>query len=477
MYVFDGEFERGKPVSWRTGQATGRAGQATKAAMRRIRVLVIILAAVFALLYGVWRLSNSRTLQLLGEIVPRVSTAEKVVALTFDDGPTQEATDQILSLLGERGVKATFFLTGAELEQNPELGRKIAGLGHEIGNHSYSHKRMIFKTPSFVSDEIERTDRLIKETGYEGAIHFRPPYGKKLLVLPYYLSKTARKTIMWDVEPDSYPEIAEDSDKIVNHVLERVRPGSIILLHVMYKSREQSMRAVPRIIDGLKAGGYQFKTVSELLSTTAPGGESAQPQGAIFNRVPDQINTGSKYVIYLHGRIVEEKGLRPTDSRYGTYEYQQILDALKSRSLVVISEARAAGTDVGQYAAKVADQVRALLKAGVPARSITVVGASKGSVIAMLASTRLREKNVNFVLMGNCNDSILENHKIDLWGNILSIYDSSDEFGQTCKKFFEKATGLGERKEIELKTGLGHGFLYRPMKEWIEPAVEWASQR
>lgn len=223
-------------------------------------------AAAIALTFGAWRLSSSRTFQLFGEIVPRVETAERAVALTFDDGPTPEATGQILSALRRQGVKATFFLIGTELAQHPELGRQIAQEGHELGNHSYSHERMVLKSPSFIRDEVERTDRLIQQTGYQGPIHFRPPFGKKLVLLPYYLSRTRRESIMWDVEPDSYPEVARSPDLIVTHVLARARPGSIIILHVMYPSRATSLQAVPGIIDGLRQRGYTFKTVSELLS-------------------------------------------------------------------------------------------------------------------------------------------------------------------------------------------------------------------
>ena len=215
---------------------------------------------------GAWQLSKSPTFQLAGELVSRVNTSTRAVALTFDDGPTPQATDQLLSILREKEVKATFFLMGAELEQHPDLGRKIAGEGHEIGNHSYSHTRMVLKTPSFIREEIERTDRLIRNTGYSGPIHFRPPFGKKLLLLPLYLAQNHRITITWDIAPDSNPEIAADAEKITANVLDHARPGSIILLHVMYSGRIQSMLAVGRIIDGLKAKGFEFRTVSGLLS-------------------------------------------------------------------------------------------------------------------------------------------------------------------------------------------------------------------
>jgi peptidoglycan-N-acetylglucosamine deacetylase len=225
--------------------------------------LVFLFLVIFILL---WKFSGSRNYQAFGEIVPRVNTGQKIVALTFDDGPTPKGTDKVLEKLKNLDVRATFFLIGADLERNPSEGLKIAAAGHEIGNHSYSHKRMVLVTPSFVEKEIETTDRLIRETGYQGEIHFRPPYGKKLFTLPYYLSKTNRRTITWNIEPESYPEIARSSDNIAQYVAENVKPGSIIILHVMYESTEISFAAVEKIVDQLRHKGYQFKTVSELLA-------------------------------------------------------------------------------------------------------------------------------------------------------------------------------------------------------------------
>ncbi len=232
--------------------------------LKRKRLAIGFLIACVAL-FAIWKISKSRSFQAFGEIVPRVNTSQKAVALTFDDGPTIEATDRILAELNDLNVRATFFLTGAELERNPSEGKKIASAGHEIGNHSYSHQRMSFVTPSFVEREIEETDRQIRATGYTGAIHFRPPYGRKLFVLPYYLSKTNRKTITWDIEPDSYPKVAESSNEIARYVTENVQPGSVILLHVMYESRQTSLEAVRKIVGNLQREGYRFMTVSELM--------------------------------------------------------------------------------------------------------------------------------------------------------------------------------------------------------------------
>lgn len=231
------------------------------------KIVIYVSVAIFLLIglaYSVLKLSSSRDFQFFGGLVTSADTAEKVVALTFDDGPTDN-TDEILLILKEEGVKATFFVTGREIEENLKEAKEIVAAGHELGNHSYSHKRMVLKTPSYIKDEIETTDELIRKAGYEGKIQFRPPYGKKLIGLPYYLDKHDRETILWNIEPETYPEIASDSTKIVKHVSRNIQPGSIILLHVMYDSRTESMKSVKGIITNLKKKGYTFKTVSEMI--------------------------------------------------------------------------------------------------------------------------------------------------------------------------------------------------------------------
>src|SRR5436190_630587 len=238
--------------------------------LRNKKKLLLAVASLVALscVLTLWQVSRSRTFQFFGELIPRVNTSQKVVALTFDDGPVPGPTSKILAILELEHVRATFFVTGAELQAHMPEGKRIVEAGHELGNHSFSHQRMLLVTPSFVRQEIESTDSLIRETGYQGPITFRPPYGKKLFALPYYLWKTGRKSVTWDVEPDSFPDIASDANKISDFVLSKTHPGSIIILHVMYQSRVESMKAVKKIIEGLKAKGYSFKTVSELIMLT-----------------------------------------------------------------------------------------------------------------------------------------------------------------------------------------------------------------
>jgi len=234
--------------------------------MRKVLIIISVIVVCLVLAKGTLELSSSRTFQFYGNLVPRVETDEKVVALTFDDGPT-ENTAAILAILAELDVKATFFLTGNELEKNPGQGKMIAEAGHEIGNHTYSHSRIVFKTPGTIRQEIDRTNELIRETGYNGTIHFRPPYGKKLLFLPRYLKSQEMQTIMWNLEPDSYPDM--NATAMTSHVSEKVQPGSIILLHVMYESRTESVKAVTDIVTQLRSQGYEFKTISELLEFEA----------------------------------------------------------------------------------------------------------------------------------------------------------------------------------------------------------------
>ncbi|WP_163182818.1 MULTISPECIES: polysaccharide deacetylase family protein [Neobacillus] len=215
------------------------------------------------LLFSINQLMNSRTYQLFGDLINKVETDQKVVALTFDDGPTNKNPD-LLPLLEKYHAKATFFLIGADIEKYPEEAKKLVEEGHQLGNHTYSHDRMVFKTPSFIKEEIEKTDRLIREAGYKGEIVFRPPYGKKLVGLPYYLKKHDRKTILWNLEPDSY--FTSASDKI-KYVKENIKPGSIILLHPWYGDSAEELKAIEGILQELSNEGYEFVTVEELIGS------------------------------------------------------------------------------------------------------------------------------------------------------------------------------------------------------------------
>lgn len=229
----------------------------------RLRHVAILTGVLFVLAYASWQLSNALSYQVFGRAISRIECARPVVALTFDDGPSSGVLP-LLEVLRAADVKATFFAVGQALAKAPQLGSRIVAEGHELGNHTYTHRRMVFKSWSFIDSELSRTDDLIRSAGQRGQIQFRPPYGKKLLLLPYYLSRQQRASIMWDVAPDGDPELAGNADRIAAYVLSHVQPGSIVLLHPMFASGQASRDAVGPIITGLRQRGYSFATVSGL---------------------------------------------------------------------------------------------------------------------------------------------------------------------------------------------------------------------
>ena len=227
---------------------------------RKLSISGLVILIIFLALLGSYKLMNSRSFQLFGGLTQQVETDQKLVALTFDDGPTENVND-ILPLLDKYDVKATFFLIGQDIEKYQEEAKKIAEAGHQVGNHTYSHNRMIFKSPSYIKEEIEKTDELIREAGYEGEIDFRPPNSKKLVGLPHYLYKQKIDTITMNIEPDTFYTETEDR---IQYVKEQIIPGSIILMHPMYEDSDKVLAEIEGIIQSLKDEGYRFVTVNEL---------------------------------------------------------------------------------------------------------------------------------------------------------------------------------------------------------------------
>lgn len=188
-----------------------------------------------------------------------------------------------------------------------------------------------------------------------------------------------------------------------------------------------------------------------------------------------------KYLFYLHGKIIEDQGANAVDNvnGFGTYQYQDILNTFSNAKFTVLSEVRQKNTDAAAYAHKIVSQIDSLLKTGAQPSNITVVGASKGAIIAMLVSLFLKNKDVNFVFMAGCNQSVRQQFPaIKFCGNILSIYETSDDIGHSCLAFKNQdSSSISHYKEIALTTGLKHGFLYKPLPQWINPAVQWANGR
>jgi peptidoglycan/xylan/chitin deacetylase (PgdA/CDA1 family) len=229
------------------------------------RVVVAACVASVTTVVAAWRISKAAAFQLIGDPIVRVETTSRLVALTFDDGPSPAYADEILAILAAEHVHATFFVVGRELASHPEVGAKLVAAGHQLANHSYTHVRMLARSLDFIRDEIERTDAEIRRAGYQGEIQFRPPYGKRLLALPWVLHEMGRRLTLWDLAPDSAdPSIAPAA--IVAAITAEVRPGSIVLLHVMGSAGATSRTALPDVIHALQQLGYRFVTLNELLA-------------------------------------------------------------------------------------------------------------------------------------------------------------------------------------------------------------------
>ncbi len=228
-----------------------------------LAVTVLVIMVVLLTIFTLWRVSKAPCFQLVGEVTCRVETNRKIVALSFDDGPTPEGVDIVLSALEDRGIKATFFLIGNKMEKFPGQAERLVAAGHELGNHSYSHAPMLGKSAATYDRELKRTDVLLRTAGMEDPVLFRPPFGKRLIGLPLAASRAGYRTVTWDVadRAASNPE----PKRYAHDIIERVRPGSIILIHPMYRHNVTERKAIPLILDGLIAKGYDIVPVGKLL--------------------------------------------------------------------------------------------------------------------------------------------------------------------------------------------------------------------
>jgi len=187
------------------------------------------------------------------------------VALTFDDGPDPERTPALLDALGELGAPATFFLLGRCVDAHPAVAARIAREGHEIGNHTYSHRYLPLARSRSVAAELAATDAAIaRATGAVPSLA-RPPYGGRSPRNVRAFARQDKQLVLWDV--NSFDWKGAPADEVARRVVERARPGSIILLHEARDGGEVTVDAVRRLVPALRARGLELATVSRLLAT------------------------------------------------------------------------------------------------------------------------------------------------------------------------------------------------------------------
>ena len=230
-------------------------------------LLISSVLLIFLIRYALNWLATSYKFQLFGKMISCVDTDERVLALTYDDGPNPPYTDSLLDVLQEFDAKATFFAIGKNIEDNLETTRRMLAEGHELGNHSYSHKKLVNLSFETVRSEIQKTDDILSNLGVRSNIHFRAPYGLKRIKLPWELARRQKANILWNVDPKDYE--TADPDEIADSIIRNVEPGSIILLHDGGGNRSQTVAATKTVLQKLTQEGYQFKTVSQLMSLQA----------------------------------------------------------------------------------------------------------------------------------------------------------------------------------------------------------------
>lgn len=196
----------------------------------------------------------------------------KVVALTFDDGPKPEFCQPILDILDRYGAKATFFVVGSEAKDNPDLIMRMNESGHEIGNHTYSHVPLKGMPAGQALTDIQKCSQVIYDITGEQPKYFRPPGGEYNAGIARGLKMMGLTTVYWTLNADDYTDISpgyevpEDyqamSKALTKRVVDKVSSGAIILMH---NGSEQTVRALPFILDELKSKGYAFVTISDLL--------------------------------------------------------------------------------------------------------------------------------------------------------------------------------------------------------------------
>lgn len=199
-----------------------------------------------------------------GMVLSRGITPEKIVALTFDDGPDPQTTPEILAVLKQNNIRATFFVQGRMVEQYPELARQTAAAGHVIGNHTFSHPYLTRLTTAGIQREMRAGERSIETYLHCKSTLFRPPRGDWNPAVFREAKRTRNHIVLWTIAVEH--QDARTPEAMANRALKAVKPGAILLMHDgAGGAHRTTAQALPLLLAGLKQRGYRCVTVPELL--------------------------------------------------------------------------------------------------------------------------------------------------------------------------------------------------------------------
>jgi len=207
-----------------------------------------------------------RNSPVFGPVLTHLEGDEPFVSITFDDGPNPRATPRILDVLRREGVRATFFVLGRHAERWPELVRRAALDGHQLGNHGYFHRKLHRRSPGYVRDDLTRgTEQIVRASGVRPR-HFRAPHGFRSPWVTPIAASLGQRTVGWSL--GVWDSARPGADVIATRTLEGMHAGSILLLHDgdgydPEGDRSQTAEALPAILDGLRRRGFRFTTLPD----------------------------------------------------------------------------------------------------------------------------------------------------------------------------------------------------------------------
>ena len=205
-----------------------------------------------------------------------INTLDKVVALTFDDGPSPVWTPKILDELKKAGVKATFFMIGEHVEKYPDVARRVAEEGHEIGNHTIDHHVLVYYKMDELEKEIKDNEKIIKTITGQTTRYFRPPKAWLTAKEKKKIREMGYKTVLWTLNSKDW--VTFDDKYIIRYILNHIKPGDIILFHdsggvftAEGGNRNETVKTIAQLTQKLKEKGYSFVTITDLLNMKSNG--------------------------------------------------------------------------------------------------------------------------------------------------------------------------------------------------------------
>ena len=216
--------------------------------------------------------SMAPTAQWYGKTFTGLARSSRQLALTYDDGPNDPHTLRLLEVLAKHSVRATFFLIGRYVQQRPEIVREIAQAGHIVGNHSFTHPLLTFKSETEIKQQLSECRAALQDVISEPSNLFRPPFGGRRPAVLRVARSLGLKTIMWNVT--GYDWTAPPAPAIERKVASKIRGGDVILLHdgghkQMGADRSQTVIATDRLITRYKSEGYEFVTIPQMMTESA----------------------------------------------------------------------------------------------------------------------------------------------------------------------------------------------------------------